>query len=609
MKTEKLSFNLDALLAGDWLQCQALLNACYNTDNTDNSAACTNNQQLTALLCETICRNEVLPHVNEQLAGHSKLDQNNFSLLRFSDQFFDNYLKNCKLHPQLARQLNPLRSLIAQALLQQQLPWLERPALIKTLNLIQQHCLGWTPELGRASDKFLAQLSSLVTARATATTNIDAALEPLSQFFVTQQQRVKKLEQRLIDAELGSLHAKYAQQLSAKTLNQHMAGKKLPAEITSFLQGPWRESMRLIIISDGKNSARWQQVLSLTDTLCWSLQPIDCKDPERRQQAFNSVADINDQLRELSIGLHHDSAIDEELAAIEQQHLKVLKGEALDYQPFSLINNSDPLLSPQVILSNSLIKQVESFNEGQWFIQQQEQGAIRIKLTTKNDQAQQLLFTNFIGMKVAQYSFEEFACLLSSKIISAIKAGNPLKATGEKMLASLLQYHQQQQQQADIAAATQLVAQKQQYLTRKAAREKALTEAKAHAEAQRFARHKSIEQERNKNHQIHQQQKRADITRQLKTLRVGAIIIFYGDDNEINASDQKRADHCKLAAILQTSAEYIFVDRVGIKKHSLDINKLTDRLLNKTAKIIDIGSSFDNTLEQVVNNLRARKKS
>ena len=591
---DAILLDINSLLAGDWEQCQALLLYSYPGQGHQQSIS---NEHLSQLLnrIEIDSNKSLLDCLQPHLEAVEGISAEQFSILKFTDKLFNNYLINCRLDPNIAQQLKLLRPKAADSLLQQQLPWSEKALAAKLLSSIYQHTIGCQQSLGKAAERFTQQLTDILKADYTPK-EIQIALKV---FFEKERVRVRKLEQRLCDVELGTLHAKHASLLSAKTLNQNMAGKKLPFVISQFLQGPWRESMRLTIISDGRSSDNWQRLLRLTETLIWSFQPFDQADAEYRQHVYDSISEISEQLREVAVGLHHSSKLDEELANIEAEHLKILKGEELEYQTFQLIDNSDPLLSSQVSMSKALIKSATAFEEGQWFIDHVDGEEKHIKLSLKIIQAQQLLFTNFLGIKAAQYSFEEFAYRLSSKIIIPIKSADPFKATGEKMLDHLLKRQQQQQQKAASDAALEKEAMRQQELSRQAAREKALQEAKAHSEAQKAARLKAQQEaEKIQAKKAHEKQQH-EATGQLDKLTIGGIIIFYDAEHQ--------GEQCKLAAVIQSSGDHIFVNRQGIKHQSLNKQQLAEKLIDGTAKLIDYGSNFDNTLETVVNNLRTRK--
>jgi hypothetical protein len=173
------------------------------------------------------------------------------------------------------------------------------------------------------------------------------------------------------------------------------------------------------------------------------------------------------------------------------------------------------------------------------------------------------------------------------------------RATGEKILASLLQRFNEQQQKFVSEEKLRLEAVLEKERRLEAAKEKALKEANATAEAKKAALEKiAIEQEGLRQIAATEEHKNK-ILEQLKKLKVGGGVSFYiGSNNE----------NCKLAAVIQSTGLYVFVNRSGVKACALSKQELIEKLIDGTAKIFDFGSNFDSTLEQVVNNLRQRKK-
>ncbi|MEE8058309.1 MAG: DUF1631 family protein [Pseudomonadales bacterium] len=597
--SEDILLDINSLLAGEWDQCQSLLIHSYPAPIDENRKPISNDQLLNILNRHPVNIDDYLiESIQSQLEPVETLSPESFSILKFVDQLFDNYVKNSKLHTDINSELKRLRAMVAASLLNKKLPWLDEQSPIRALNLILQHSIGWQPELGRAAERFLNKLTSLINrlSNISCRDELTTTINELKVFFDTEQQRIRKLEKRLRDAEIGALHAKHAHQFSARILNQQMAGKKLPASIAAFLHGPWRESMRLLIINNGKDSKQWHRLLRLTETLVWSFQPLT---EDTRQYVYNSISELSEELREVTIGLHHSSKLDDELSIIEKEHLKVLKGEPLEYANFELIDNTDPLVNTQASISSNLLHRVASFNEGQWFIYKTESGQNRIKLTIKISQAKQLLFTNFIGIKVEQYSFEEFAYLLSSKIVIPVKTKDLFRATGEKILSTLLDHHQSQQTQVASNRAIEEEIIRQQNRAREEARKKALKEAKAFAKDQQKARLKAEQEEQKRQQRQAKEQQIQSISTSLEQFQLGGRVVFQSETGE----DQL----CRLAAIIQSSGNYIFVDRSGIKQHTLNKAQLAVKLTDGSARIIDQGSNFDNALEKVVDNLRTRK--
>lgn len=604
---------IDAVLAGQWAVCKSLLEHSYpyQQNQTVVETAETSDQilDLPALAAwqaflqdqPLATEHSLLQHLLDHNDNGLSIDQTGYALLKFTEQYFANYIKNCRLDTQLAEHIKHFRSAAMISLLNRQLPWQNPTFPLSAIQLIYQHSLGWQANHGRAAERFSKALCTHIVACAYASEEPqrDQAMAELNDFFATESKRISKLEQRLRDAEIGALHAKHAQQLSARTLNQQMSGKKLPAAISAFLQNSWRESMRLLILNEGQESAAWKRMVRLTETLIWTLQPYDSSDTTLQQHVYDSISELSEQLSSVAIGLHHSDLLGTELAVIENEHVKVLTGKALRYMPFELIENTDPLVNTQATVSSHLIKKVDALEEGLWFIQHDNEQQNRIKLTIKIPQAQQLLFTNFMGIKAAQFNYEEFAYQLSSNLVVPINARDIFKITGEKILTSLHQRIATQRQLNAEQQVRQDEALLQQQLTEQATKEKALAEAREFTRIQQQQRLEAEQEQQRQQAQKLQQQRAEEFSRDVENLQLGGRVLFKAEERE----DQL----CRLAAILQSSGDYIFVDRAGIKQYALSKQQIAQKLLDDSASIVDQGSNFENTLEKVVDNLRKRK--
>lgn len=594
-QTTEPVLDINTLLAGTPEQLLHLLSNCYAQKHTGTLTV----QQLAEQIEANAIRvdHSLLVSLQLHLTPDRGLDQESYALAAFVDQLFNNYHKNNHLHPDMQRILDRFRLPALLSLCRGLLPWADKHSPVRFLRFIVPAVCGWQPELGKAAQNFREKLSAMADDLAGAwdETQAKASVDALQTFLESERQRIGKLETRLRDAEIGQLHARHAQELSAKTLNQQMGGKQLPAAISRFLKGPWRESMRLTILNHGKESEPWRRIVRLTETLIWTFQPLGDDVPgDKRQHIYDSISELSEELRETVVGLHHSSEIDAELAEVEAQHLKILKQQPLEYAPFELINNTDPLLSANVSISNSLIKNVSKINEGQWFVYRADSGDSRIKLTIKIEQVQQLLFTNFLGIKVEQFSYEEFAYMMSSKIAVPLSQRDILKVMGEKMLQTLLNHYQHENPHDD--AATEATILQQQEQSRKIAREKALLEAKAHAEVARLR--SAPETPSTPEPTTEPVQPVATNPEKLDKLLLGARI-------EFNVDSEKKV--CKLAAILQTTGDYIFVNKEGIKAFSFSREQLDEMFAAGKIKLINQGSDSSSALEQVVNNFRNRK--
>jgi Protein of unknown function (DUF1631) len=595
-----------AILEGQSEQIIQLLQTCYSRNSPKELKTLAHSALIQIIQSTDSSKStSLIDLVNHQLpAGHA-IKPKDHAIILFIEEFFQEYLSRGPLHEQINSSLAGLRKIASCHMLNQpQWPWLSEPNLRASLQLIKQHCIGWSPEFGRASSRFLTKLESMIVELQDAQdiTAFNQANRNLNDFFRSETKRINKLEKRLYEAERGALQARHAQKTTARTLNQLMAGKKLPAAISQFLHGPMQKSMQLLLINKIDES-QWKQSVDLVDTLIWSVQPIDNNDP-RRQHIYQSISTISEKLRDVVISLHHaPHQLDSQLSAIEALHLSVLRNEALSYAPFELINNTDPLSHSQTVISNNLLKQVSTLPEGQWFCFQ-ENDPRRIKLTLKLDEAKQLLFTNFWGVKTHIFSFEEFAYKLSSKAITPISKEDHYQSTGEIFINKLYDtYKNKKQQEAEVYTEQQRKL-KEELKAQEAAKTKALKEAKRLAATQQRARidaeNQAKEAEIRQREAVIQQSLQGKITTDTNRLNVGGQVAFYGPNGE--------SRQLKLAVKLQSSGKYVFIDSTGVKRKVILKDDLANMLVEGSAQIVNEGTYFEDSLEKVVNGLRRGRK-
>ncbi len=589
-------FELTALIGDDWRLLVDFFTKVY-LNNCDDNTANINNKRLLDILSNKDINHagRLVDSVCENINARENLSHESTAILKFTDQLVDQHIRSGKLHPLIGAQLKRLKPATANALINQQIPWVDTHDVLTTTDLLYANTLGWQPELGRAGDKFFKQLSNTISELEKDPNNQHKHLDSLASFFNNEKKRVGKVEKRLLDTELGRLDARHARQLSARILNQKMAGKKLPLAASHFLQGLWRESMRLLIIDSGDDSQDLREFLQLTDLLISSFQPIDNSSADGRNNLLESISRLSEKLSEHIATPYDNRQVEEQLGAIEREHLKALKGQPLNYEKFELIDNTNPLTNSLVSVSSSLTRHACSFNVGQWFIHTVNDSEQRIKLTANIQQSQQMLFTNMMGIKVAQYGYEEIAYLLSSKVIIPFDNNFSLSTTAEQVITFLFGHYQKRQQ----LVAQQSVKEKTAAIQLQKSRKKALKEANKLAKEQREDRIKEAQEETVRRNRNTEEQRHRMILDSLEKLTIGGTITSYNEQNE--------SSPCKLAAIIQHSGLHIFVNRSGIKEYSLSKEKIAELLANDKAKLIDIGSDFDNTLEKVVTNLRTRK--
>jgi len=561
---------------------------------------------------EVTQNDELISSLDQSLAPYEKPSAEVFGQLRFIESLFEFYFSSNNLDPQINQTLNSLvRLSAAWQLNNERWIWDATNPLRQALSLVQTNAIGWQTENGKSAQRFVDNLRQHLLQICNQWLEPADAISDLQTFFNKEKDRSCKLEKRLRDAERGALRARHSQQFSITFLNDQIAGQKFPACISQFLLGDWLESLRLHLIKHTEHSPEWENIAKLTETLVWSFQPCKEGDSTTKQGLYNAIPDLHDEIRDNCINLLHNSEqLEQQLALMDAQHLNVLKGVELTYDDFDLISCDDPLESSAVKISSALKGEVEALAEQQWFIRQENGQTQRLKLVLKLDDAQQLLFCNQIGQKSAQYSFDEFAYLLSIKTVKPLLLNDSLVRSADQIVEALTTRHELQQEKLNQQLQMKAELERRNEQRRAEAREKALEEAERLAKIEAERKQAEIDTlklaEQQRRQSLMDAEKKAgedrlqQYTQKMEQLTMGSIVEFTDEFGE--------TARCKLAVKMKSSGRYIFVNNAGIKERELQSDDLIEQLMNGSANIVNLGIQFEDTLAQVVSSLRKKER-
>jgi hypothetical protein len=497
--------------------------------------------------------------------------------------------------------------------------------------------VGFQPELGRAAERALDELAVTLNTSLSAADWQQAATAIIG-LQASEQLRLQRIEQRLVETAQGQWRSQRARQQAAQLLNRCMAGKKIAADIVDWLQGEWFGELQWCLLQHGDSGSAWQRFGEVTLALVASLQP-PSDEPGARQTLYAQIPQVTANLRELlAERAPSTAALDATLERIEQQHLIVLKGRQPATSAFQLIA-TDNLWFAEISLSRELLARVDALAPGQWFVLREEPDR-RVKLILKQDEAGQLLFVNQLGIKALQISTEEFAYRLASDMALPL----PQQSAGRQALARALREaakeHAEQliekqrvrdQSAAQTRAETEAEQQRQgEALQRQReavrqrveveARERALARAKAAAEARALAEEETarIERAAAEEQQAReleiarrrqaQAQQTGDNSQRQRLARQQATMLAIGHWIELH-DEKGQLQRLKLAVKLPSSGKLIFVDREGVRRADLTREQLVASLLDGSAHIREQGPQFEDTLARVVNGLRRDRDS
>ncbi|XOV87723.1 MAG: DUF1631 family protein [Pseudomonadota bacterium] len=509
-----------------------------------------------------------------------------------------------RLEPEVEQALRTTLPEVACHLLRHPtLPLRPEPGILNLLDLLVAAMLGWCPGLGRQGDKLLAFLTTTADKLAAGVDDPAPLLEETRTFLGRELGRVQKLEERLIAAETGQLRTQQSRFIAADMINRAMENKQLTRSAAEFLKGPWYESVQLIILTKGVESEQWTRARQITDTLVWTYQPPVGADPDQiaadNQKLYRIVEHLPGEVEELLLALEHDpEAAGEAVAVIQTDHVNLVSGEPLAFEPFDPIAGATRDAS-RAKVSRVLLRRVKSFAPGQWFTYESDGGVMRIKLVAKLDDVQQLLFTNHNGMKVMQLSFDEFAYLVSSAVARPVGGELIFSSTFRTYYEGLIQEREKQIRRFEERRAEA----ERQEAAREAARAKALAEAAALARAREDEEQRRIESERRARLEAASAIMAAadpaviaETSQRVTELAVGAWLRLPDANGELT--------ECKLAVRISATDKMIFVNRTGQRVGEYTSDQLIQLLVAGQGQIQDEGVEFEDTLAEVVSRLR-----
>lgn len=522
----------------------------------------------------------------------STISASQFALWKFYEKLHQYYQINTGFEPSINQDL-PNLSLIffTEALRTPQWFVNEKHPLVTMLAQLQAITIGWQDDNSRASSQRKEQI---LTALQTfiehwQVTDEISANNPFTDWFLNQQEKSRKLEQRLCDIEAGLVKAKRCQELSIKLLNDKMLDKQLPLELVEFLQGHWQKSIQLQLINSDNIPAEYQRLKKLTESFIWAFQPKSSDNEESSQRIYQFFDSLPELLKKELVSINHNQEnIEKTLSYIEQQQLKVLKNEPLNFVRFSLLEQTNTLKDGKAKISRTLYKQVNQLNEGSWLIKKTGSNEMqRLKLILKTKDPQELLFCDYKSTKQASIDIESFCYQLARQQFKTLNTNTKIKNLGNQLLEKLSSHKIEKSRKLQLK---QQAINKQLEEQRLQAKQKALEEAERLEQLQ--AEKKQQREQENKRLKAEQQLAQINAEQELSHLKVGGIVIF---------SDNKRG---KLAAKIQSSEKYIFVNDYGIKSHTLYHQQLVNELASKRITIHSLGNDFEDTLSKVVSDIR-----
>lgn len=540
----------------------------------------------------------------EDMSPQASMPANVRAVLSSVDDCLSQIFSSAELEIEVVQQIHfAIPRLAAELIKSPDLPFCDGPSVLTILDQLAQGMLGWTSHLGKAGDRLYEKTAEVIAGLQEESADFTVLDKDVADYFEREQTRITRLEERLIASEMGLARSQQSKRLAATVIDGAMAGKKLTRGIAAFLKGPWFDSMQLIALTRGTDSAHWSRAAETTENLIWSYQPRENRDPSiisrERHRLYHLIEHMPEEIRELLVALEHTTSFAEDaLEMIETDLVSVASGQTLHYQDFTPIEAEEPkVTSPQV--SRESLEELDAFEPGQWFIYEADDVLVRIKLVLKLDDVKQMLFTDRNGVKIMRPGFDEFADYLSSGLIRPCDADAIFTSTFKSCYERLIEEQAREMRHSAENQAAIDRGEQQREPERQQQREAAAALAREKAEAERAR----IEQERQKRlEHARQAMEQADAAtiaefeKRVEDLALGAWLELPG----LNEQQER----CKLAVRIPARDKLIFVNRSGMKVGEYSSAQLVQVLVAGQGEIQDDGSEFDDALAEVLTRLR-----
>tara|TARA_R110001592_G_scaffold138511_8_gene357836 strand:- start:9087 stop:10970 length:1884 start_codon:yes stop_codon:yes gene_type:complete len=482
---------------------------------------------------------------------------------------------------------------------------------------LAEYAKSWSPVPKRSQSIFLDQLSAIEGLFDKQEDFDDSLIDQCAttwfSFLEKQQEKVEKISQRLIVSESKKNKSQYCLWLAHHYLNVLFNKRKVPQVLQDFLQEYWVLVVAKKIEENLPEDTLSRETIIVSvyyeglDVLCKNIVRVFC---HKGESGFQLADQIIDDLQKMSeqINLPSNVFVTENDVRPAVFFSMEAAWEALTETLLSLLQDQDSveihtfkhLVVPdhlqQTYGGTAQFKtDTLNFNDlrlsiGDWFVLNDQEGALSIKLIAIFDQSQQLLFSNYLGMKAAQFSFQNFKERLSDGTLKKLSKGQAFSGVFDQAVKGLSKVAENQKQ-ARLNAAEKAKAEAERLLEdRRKSDEIANQQAVDIAQRTKQLMTKRADKQRLEKENI--------ILDVIRSFKLGAWISIQVDDE---------AQRFKLVVKLAATGKYVFVDRLGVRKREFLESDLMKAIQSEQVKVLSDGAEFEDSLQRVVSRLRMSK--
>ena len=409
-------------------------------------------------------------------------------------------------------------------------------------------------------------------------------------------------DKSLIVKEQGQTARDDARLIVNREILAAVRGHRLPAQLLRFFQEVWSNYLYVTYLREGLTSDAWKEGIAVIAPLVHSLS---IRDPHEMFRFYQEkLAQALALVRRGAESIHQDTLLTHTvLEYLDTLFLQVIQGDEpdlpiLEDAPTYSLGDTEADLSP------ADHQALDGLRLGDWYLIRAGGLETRGKLIQKDAALGYCLFSNYSGLKAARLKIAGLAATLADGVLRRLDTA----PVAERALEWALSQLEGQLQRMEVKV--RAVEQGRERLAREHARETAKVEEAAHLkrlheQAQQEAAAIREQERRAAEEQVRDAKQQRELAWQQGQERAleGALIEAQrlqpgGWLELLTADDGKHA--CKLGLKLKSSQKMIFVDRLGQKVAEMFPADLAARIVEGSARIIDYGVAFDDTLQSLI---------
>jgi hypothetical protein len=303
----------------------------------------------------------------------------------------------------------------------------------KLLDVLAKASIGWTEESDR-NNLFINKIETMVQhilEHQQDDIDFPALIEDFQAFYDKNNKKTKVIEKRTYEKALGEERIFNAKAKTAEILESKMKKYQLPKQVTELLLTPWANVLTLIhlrhhdepdviepyvkfvdklifvSVKDKKKQATKAQVSHVCDFLSNGLRLVAFDERNVKQKTadlYQLLLDINEL--EQASDQDHEFVLPQEAFSINEDQEE--QPEIVHFIANKKINDQERDIEH---IEDSFLKKAEELTVGDWieFIDADQDGNIRAKLSWISPISHKRLFVNARGIKVTDKSIDEIA--------------------------------------------------------------------------------------------------------------------------------------------------------------------------------------------------------